>query len=93
MEVSEFLLSCTYVYSQAGVVAVTNSLFGPSTLPILYSDITCTGSETNLLECGRKLHGTFECPTDSIAGVICSDGRSYYIDHYLVVHCIVSSLH
>ena len=57
------------------MVAVTNSPFGQSTLPIVYSDVTCSGSETNILECGRKLHGTFECPTDNTAGVICSDAQ------------------
>ena len=66
------------------MTAVTNSHFGQSTLPIVYSDVTCSGAETNFLECGRKLHGTFECPTDNTAGVICSDGESYYIhDQYL----------
>ena len=73
------------------MVAVTNSPFGQSTLPIVYSDVTCSGSETNILECGRKLHGTFECPTDNTAGVICSDGKSYHTGSVHVVH-IVSSL-
>ena len=67
---------------------MTNSLaFGPSTLPTLVSDVTCAGSETNLLECGRKLHGTFECPTDSTAGVICSDGGSYCTGSLLILLC------
>ena len=65
------------------MVAVTNSPFGQSTLPIVYSDVTCSGSETNILECGRKLHGTFECPTDNTAGVICSDG-SHTMDQYML---------
>ena len=55
---------------------VTNTSFSGQQ-PIVYSDVSCGGTETNILECNKKLHGTFECSNNNVAGVMCSSGESH----------------
>ena len=76
----ELSLSMEMNHSPIGVIArpVTNSsIFGQGNLPVVYSDVSCAGWESHLLECSRKHHSTFECTSRNAAGVICTDGMYY----------------
>lgn len=48
--------------------------FGPSSGPLVYSDVHCGGWEKNIEECMKKSHLEIECSHRAVAGVMCSDG-------------------
>ena len=59
--------------------------FGPSSGPVVYSDVHCEGWEKNFEECRKKSHLELHCSHKTVAGVMCSDG------HLLI--CIFKLIH
>ena len=43
--------------------------FGPGSGPILLSDLSCIGNESNIAECGH--HSTHNCSHSEDVGVVC----------------------
>uniref|UniRef100_W5NEN7 Soluble scavenger receptor cysteine-rich domain-containing protein SSC5D n=1 Tax=Lepisosteus oculatus TaxID=7918 RepID=W5NEN7_LEPOC len=48
--------------------------FGQGTGHIWLDDVSCTGSETSLLQCGNRGFGVHNCAHSDDAGAVCSDG-------------------
>ena len=49
----------------------TDAYFGFGTVPILLSNLYCTGTESSLLECNQQSCGVTSCTHSNDAGVIC----------------------
>nr|KAG5685298.1 hypothetical protein BaRGS_016364 [Batillaria attramentaria] len=68
-------------YPSNGAIAVSTMGFGPGQGRILLDDVTCTGNETSILDCGHAPLGNNDCDHGEDAGVICGDrflpGRYY----------------
>jgi deleted-in-malignant-brain-tumors protein 1 len=61
-------------FSPHGAIAVTNQQFGEDALPVLITDIQCTGSEQRLLNCTYNTMPDFSCNAEgNDAGVVCQD--------------------
>ena len=54
----------------AGAVAVSSQYYGESVLPMVISDMNCTGSEDNLMECQSETDLIMCGPLED-AGVVC----------------------
>ena len=50
----------------------TSALFGEGTSASWLTDVTCTGTENNLLECTGLTYGTSTCSHGTDAGVRCT---------------------
>ncbi|XP_019850479.1 PREDICTED: scavenger receptor cysteine-rich domain superfamily protein-like isoform X2 [Amphimedon queenslandica] len=65
-------VACTEIgFPQLEPVAYHNSYFGDGKYPIMYSDFSCGGWETNLTDCDKKIFPQSKCSRDSVAGVLC----------------------
>ncbi|XP_035861279.1 deleted in malignant brain tumors 1 protein isoform X7 [Sander lucioperca] len=53
--------------------ATSSAYFGQGTGPIWMDQVSCTGSESLLSECGHRGFGTHSCNHGEDAGVVCSD--------------------
>ena len=69
-----FSLLCPIIL-YIGSVARYSAYYGTGSGPILLSNLYCTGSEENLLQCNRNMYGTLSCSHSQDAGVIC-EGQS-----------------
>ncbi len=56
-------------------VAYNGSLFADGDLPIMFSQLQCSGEESNLQECGKLAYGNFTCSRQNVAGVKCKEGQ------------------
>ncbi|XP_039630683.1 deleted in malignant brain tumors 1 protein-like [Polypterus senegalus] len=63
-------LGCGYAISAPG-----NAHFGRGSGKIWMDDVSCSGRESSLLECGHNGLGKHNCASDEDAGVICSGAR------------------
>ncbi|XP_034568093.1 deleted in malignant brain tumors 1 protein-like isoform X1 [Notolabrus celidotus] len=63
-------LNCGTALSAPGGAA-----FGAGSDPILLDDVSCSGSESSLNECGHGGFRTHDCTHSEDAGVVCSDVR------------------
>lgn len=56
--------------------------FGQGTGPIFLDDLSCTGTELNILSCPRQSLGSNNCGHNEDAGVICEGtGMRSHIHH------------
>ena len=55
---------------QLGAIAVRSQLFGEETLPMLITNINCSGTEQSLLNCIHDTGSTCTTERDD-AGVVC----------------------
>ena len=56
----------------AGSVVYTHSYFGTGTGPVIISNLYCSGSENNILDCSHnKIDALTYCGVDDIAGLVC----------------------
>ena len=53
--------------------------FGPSSGPVVYSDVHCEGWEKSFEECRKKRHLELQCSHRTVAGVMCSDGQCLFV--------------
>ena len=61
----------------AGAIAVTNQQFGEDALPVVITDIECSGSERRLLDCTYNTLPDYFCGNErNDAGVVCQ-GKAY----------------
>ena len=59
-----------------GAVAVTTTIFGEGSGPILFSNVACNGNEFKLFECAYyAVLGGGSCRHSADAGVICQAGK------------------
>ena len=75
------------------VFAYTNAHFGQAQLPILLDDVSCTGSESRLVDCPYDSN-TGDCSHSQDAGTRCHPSMFEYIQHtatsphaHSVLHC------
>ena len=69
---------CTLIVSfQIESTAFADSLFGNGEGPIVYSDVDCIGSETNLDGCSKRMYPESSCMAGVAAGVMCADGEPH----------------
>ena len=52
-------------------VPISEGYYGAGDGPILIDDLNCTGSESNLDQCGMRTFGEHECDHTEDAGVMC----------------------
>ena len=70
-----------YSVSLLGGVAVLNSLFGEPKRAIVYSNVNCRGTETELRDCAHNRLYPQKMDGD-VAGVRCSPGKLSQYCHY-----------
>ena len=56
-------------------VVSTNSYFGDGIVPVVYSNMSCQGYETTVVDCNKSVFRSFSCPRNNIAGVVCQDSK------------------
>ena len=61
---------------------MTSSSFSETSLPHLLSDVTCQGSETNVLQC--QYSTVVSCGSNEDAEVVCQGGLSMCTQQYSV---------
>jgi len=89
LDVEVILLCCSKHFTYCGIIKfITNtfpgavakprSFFGDGTGRVFLDSVTCSGSESRLIDCGHCTLGQHNCHQHSRdAGVICS-GRHYW---------------
>lgn len=55
-------------------------------VPILMDDVTCTGSEDNILKCKMSVIGVNDCFHDEDVSIVCT-GKHFTIEGAVVVKC------
>ncbi|XP_071484837.1 scavenger receptor cysteine-rich domain-containing protein DMBT1-like [Diadema antillarum] len=63
---------CTSLGYRGAEVALLRAAFGEGTGDILLDDVTCTGTETSIFDCGNRGIGSHNCRHSEDAGVRCS---------------------
>ena len=61
----------------------SNALYGQGSGSIILDDVSCTGSETNLVSCGHNGYLTHNCAHTQDAGVVCSS--MLRIQHFFIL--------
>jgi hypothetical protein len=72
-------------WRQDAHVAKTRHVVGIE-VPILMDDVTCTGSEDNILKCKMSAIGVNDCFHDEDVSIVCT-GKTYSIEWAVVVKC------
>ena len=67
-------------FCSTDVEAINNISFGETQLPILLDDVSCTGSESRLLDCPYNSN-TSDCSHSQDAGTRCHPSMFEYIQH------------
>ena len=61
-----------YLLYTAGSVVYTYSYFGTGIGPVTISNLDCSGSENNILDCSHnKINALTYCGVGQIAGLVC----------------------
>ena len=61
-----------YLLYTAGSVVYTYSYFGTGIGPVIISNLYCSGSENNILDCSHnKINALTNCGVGQIAGLVC----------------------
>ena len=55
----------------SGAIAVSNGQFSEDSLPMVLGNVSCTGSESELLECLSELESDTSCSPTEDAAVVC----------------------
>jgi len=66
---------CREIGCGEAVEAVDSAHFGPGSGPIWMDDVSCSGSESTLKNCGSNRWGVHNCDHDEDAGVRCTGER------------------
>jgi deleted-in-malignant-brain-tumors protein 1 len=64
-------------YNGQGPFVHTGAFFGETYGPILWSVVSCTGYETQFLDCNKLVFPAFNCTQQNSAGVTCKDGENF----------------
>ncbi|KAJ8040920.1 Deleted in malignant brain tumors 1 protein [Holothuria leucospilota] len=70
-DINEATVICSYLNYGGAIEATTMARFGQGTGPIYLDDLSCTGTELNILSCPRQSLGSNNCGHNEDAGVIC----------------------
>lgn len=88
---NEYLYQCMLIecflsyWRQNAHVAKTRHVVGIE-VPILMDDVTCTGSEDNILKCKMSAIGVNDCFHDEDVSIVCT-GKTLSIEWAVVVKC------
>uniref|UniRef100_A0A3B3ZWZ9 SRCR domain-containing protein n=1 Tax=Periophthalmus magnuspinnatus TaxID=409849 RepID=A0A3B3ZWZ9_9GOBI len=80
-DMSDAKVVCTQVNCGVALSASQGSTFGQGSGQIWLDDVSCSGSESSLTQCGHGGFGSHNCGHGEDAGVICSG--SNFVLHYL----------
>ncbi|NWS63925.1 DMBT1 protein, partial [Chunga burmeisteri] len=83
-DLSDAAVVCRQLGCGVALSAPGSARFGWASGPIWLDDVSCTGEETNFLECRAKMWGVHNCHHGEDAGVVCSAGNSSSADLRLV---------
>lgn len=69
------------MYTSSGSTTYPNARFGQGTGPIVFNNVYCTGSESNILDCLSDGYGVVgSCTHADDASITCSKG-TVFIDY------------
>ena len=66
------------------VAALTSAYYGEGTAPILLSNVSCAGHESNLIKCDCNEIGIHDCKPSKVAAVECL-GMFYIIKLHILI--------
>ena len=92
-----------YILLNIGPLTYFDAHFGETNGPVIWSNLACSGWETNIYNCNKDVFPNFNCTQQNTAGVTCKDGKStllYHDDltwHYKLVkmamlNCLVENI-
>ena len=62
----------------SGAIAVTTGRFSEVTVPIIFSNVNCSGSESSLRDCPHSAGSQAQCDANEDAATVCQ-GKQFYI--------------
>lgn len=68
---SDAKVVCRQLGHETAITGAGNAIFGQGSGLIWMDDVTCTGNEASLFECGQSPLGQHNCVHNEDAGVVC----------------------
>ena len=84
-----YLENYYYIFLYTGSMVYKHSYFGTGIGPVIISNLYCSGSENNILDCSHnKINALTYCGVGQIAGLVCL-GKLYA---QIIINCYINTV-